>query len=173
MKLNAGSGEHYVQGWVNVEAQPKFRADLHADLASVPLPGGSVEKIFACHVLEHVEYRRHLPLVLAEFRRLLAPGGQLCVVGPDAQRAILLGEPPMVLKAIAAWTPEFSAADIEHMHPPAGHAWTATELLVELALERARFSFENYSGNLHKIKAAGWPLSNLAAWQNGYVCAAR
>ena len=170
--MNAGSGRHYLHGWVNADIDPGCGADICTDLTGIPLPDGSAEKVFASHLLEHLEYRKQLPAVLAEFRRVLAPGGHLCVVGPDIERAVLLGEPPTVLQAIVAWPDTFNIGRWAQKTPPAGHAWTATGSLVEAVLENAGFVWTAYTGRLAELATAGWPLDNLALWQNGYVCEA-
>lgn len=167
--MNAGSGRHYLDGWVNADVDDTCRADLHTDLADIPLGDGTVERVFAAHLLEHLEFRKQLPRVLGEFRRVLAPGGQLCVVGPDIERAVLLGETPAVLQAIVAWPETFNIGRWAQKTPPAGHAWTATGPLVEDALEQAGFTWTAYSGRLGELASLGWPLDNLALWQNGYL----
>jgi ubiquinone/menaquinone biosynthesis C-methylase UbiE len=46
------------------------------------IPSGTVEEIYASHVLEHFRYRE-LPRVLHEWNRLLQPGGVLRLAVPD------------------------------------------------------------------------------------------
>lgn len=169
-RVNAGSGGHYVDGWTNVDVDERHRADIYTDLAALPFPDASIERVFAAHVLEHLEYDKQLPAVLAEFRRVLAADGELCVVGPDIERAVALGEPSQTLRQIIAWPAEFNLGDWDVMRPPTGHAWTATSTLIERALSAAGFLHIAYSGRLHKITAADWPLNNTADWQNGYIC---
>lgn len=57
---------------------------------------GSVTEIYASHVLEHLGYRQELPLALAEFHRVLEPGGSLRVSVPDlATLCALFGDPAL------------------------------------------------------------------------------
>jgi SAM-dependent methyltransferase len=170
IQLNAGCGAHYVDGWLNVDVEERHRADVHADLADLPLADGSVTRVFAAHVLEHLGYDKQLPQVLAEFRRVLAPDGELCVVGPDIERAVILGEPMQLLRSIVAWPAVFNDGNWDAMTPPTGHAWTATGTLVEQALAVARFTPASYSGRLRAVAERGWPLTNFADYQNGYIC---
>ena len=44
---------------------------------------GSVAEIYASHVLEHLSYVDELHQALAEFHRVLAPGGTLMASVPD------------------------------------------------------------------------------------------
>jgi SAM-dependent methyltransferase len=48
----------------------------------IPVPDGSVEVLYTCHMLEHLE-RREAESFLNEVRRVLAPGGILRIVVPD------------------------------------------------------------------------------------------
>lgn len=47
---------------------------LHFDGASLPLPDGRIDLIFAACVFHHIAGRRHVPL-MREIRRVLRPGG--------------------------------------------------------------------------------------------------
>lgn len=48
----------------------------------IPLPGGTVEVLYSCHTLEHLD-QREVKLFLKEARRVLTSGGVLRVVVPD------------------------------------------------------------------------------------------
>ena len=50
------------------------------------VPDSSVDAIFSSHNIEHL-YAHEVPLALAEFRRVLRPGGFALVTMPDLQRA--------------------------------------------------------------------------------------
>ncbi len=58
-----------------------------ANIAHLPFPDGSVDAIYAGHVLEHIGYDE-CPAVVAEIRRILKPAGRFAVVGPDMDRAV-------------------------------------------------------------------------------------
>jgi hypothetical protein len=102
--------------------------------------------------------------VLAQFRRALADHGQLCVVGPDIERAVLTRQPLHLLTSIVRWPPEFGDTT-----GPGGHRWTATGPLTEAALTAAGFRFECYSGRLPALTSLGWPVTVTAGWQHGYL----
>ncbi|HET9076924.1 MAG TPA: glycosyltransferase [Acidimicrobiales bacterium] len=59
-------------------------ADVVADARSLPFPDGSVEEILASDVLEHFNLSESFGLV-AEWRRVLRPGGVLTVRVPNLQ----------------------------------------------------------------------------------------
>lgn len=91
MRLNLGCGDHYAEGWVNIDCTDAVRSDLVHDVLAdrLPYPDGSVQAVYAGHFLEHVEEER-LPALLAEIDRVLQPGGQAVFVGPDHERAVRL-----------------------------------------------------------------------------------
>ena len=120
MKLNLGSGDHPVPGWVNIDAFGGARADMFADLRHLPFRDDSMSHIYAGHVLEHIP-PDDLPAVLAEVRRVLAPSGRFCVVGPDCDRIDPQKEPDLYLAASSA------VDGGEGVNPFAYHLWDCTE----------------------------------------------
>ena len=85
MKLHLGSGKRKIPGWINVDIDPANEPDRVDDIFAPFLstwPAGTVEVIYACHVLEHAG--RHLyKEVLAYWHGLLKPGGILRLSVPD------------------------------------------------------------------------------------------
>jgi predicted SAM-dependent methyltransferase len=83
MRLHVG-GETRKDGWINLNIQPGPSVDLVGtctDLAQIA--DASVEEIYASHVLEHLSYVDELHKALAEFHRVLVPGGRLMASVPD------------------------------------------------------------------------------------------
>lgn len=76
MKLNIGAGGSNLPGFTPV--------DIKAGKKAFPLDvqPGSVEEIYASHILEHFSYR-DVPAVLADWFKALQPGGRLRVAVPD------------------------------------------------------------------------------------------
>jgi predicted SAM-dependent methyltransferase len=81
IRLNVGCGLTFVEGFVNVDAFVS-EADVIADATRLPYPDSSVGKVYAAHMLEHLSFD-DAKAALAEFRRVLAPGGELTVVVPN------------------------------------------------------------------------------------------
>lgn len=95
VKLNWGSGPVRRGDWVNLDANPAWEPTLVSDTRTdpIPLPTGSVRMIVANHSLQMVGWHE-LAAVLAEWRRVLTPGGVVRILVPDvtaAFRAALLG----------------------------------------------------------------------------------
>lgn len=82
MKLHIGTGKNYLPGWTNVDIFSSVRADVYADMTSLPFDRGSCELIYASHVLEHAH--RHMILAtLTHWRDLLEPNGVLRIAVPN------------------------------------------------------------------------------------------
>jgi len=82
-KANVGCGFDYREGYLNVDLHERHKPDLVADVTHLPmLPDAHFEEILAQDVLEHFERAKTAP-ALAEWSRLLAPGGVLHVRVPS------------------------------------------------------------------------------------------
>jgi SAM-dependent methyltransferase len=88
--LGCGDTTQY-EGNAGIDRFPAAGVDVIADLTEgVPLADGSVDRVFAVHVLEHlVDY---LPL-LDECHRVLSPGGILHVMSPDWRHVNAVADP--------------------------------------------------------------------------------
>lgn len=170
--LNAGCGPQAVTGWVNLDTDPDTAADLRGDVTALPFRAAVFHRVYASHLLEHLGYFDQLPAALAEFRRVLAPDGWLAVICPDIERAVLIGEPRTLLEAIVAWPDEWNTRKWPVKTPPRGHAWTATAQFVTRALLDAGFGdVRDYSGQLPRLRADGWPVVAVDDWQCGFTAA--
>jgi hypothetical protein len=89
LRLHLGCADNYLPGWLNIDlARPGRKLDLRWDLRRpVPLPAGSVQAIFAEHLLEHLTLGQALGVV-EECRRLLDRGGVLHIGVPDLDRYV-------------------------------------------------------------------------------------
>lgn len=88
LSVNVGSGGHGHKDWVNLDARPTHRdiAFTHDVRRRFPLTDGCARRILAEHVIEHLDVRDEVPRTLAEFHRLLEPGGRVRIVVPDVVR---------------------------------------------------------------------------------------
>ena len=98
MKLNIACGKQTWDGWYCVDAVQNPKATRPLDLVHdfafdgetlatpLPLDNGVATELHNYHFLEHV-YRWQAPALVAEFRRLLAPGGRLVMEMPDIAKA--------------------------------------------------------------------------------------
>ncbi|WP_186394429.1 MULTISPECIES: methyltransferase domain-containing protein [unclassified Stappia] len=86
-KLHLGCGVKHIPGFYHVDALDYPHVDRIGPVEDLSfIADGTVGLIYACHVLEHFgrkEYRD----VLAEWCRVLAPGGVLRIAVPDFRAA--------------------------------------------------------------------------------------
>ncbi len=100
MKLHVG-GTTPLAGWTILNIQPGPHIDVVGDC--IDLGGfatGSVDEIYASHVLEHLGFRDELPRALVEWHRVLAPGGRLRVSVPDLMTLCRLFVDPNVSQRV-------------------------------------------------------------------------
>jgi hypothetical protein len=86
VRLNIGAGESQLPGFTPVDRANGDEA-FPLTLAGTPVADGTVDEIYASHVLEHFGHRETLD-VLKEWVRALRPGGVLRVAVPDFDRIV-------------------------------------------------------------------------------------
>ena len=87
MKVNLGCGNAYLEGWVNVDADPDVRADVYSDAFEfVREHGSECNEIYMGHFLEHLMPGAARDL-LALMAVRLAPGTVISAVSADCERS--------------------------------------------------------------------------------------
>jgi SAM-dependent methyltransferase len=139
LKLHLGCGPEKRAGWVNVDVNPALQPDLVAAAYDLPmLADGSCEVIEACHLFEHLTLTQ-AKRALGEWRRLLAPGGELRLELPNLDRCVaLIGTEldgfDMGLLSLFGYPP---AIDVEG--EPQLHKWGWTPTTLTQAMRAAGF----------------------------------
>jgi hypothetical protein len=87
LRLNIGCGHKPAPEYLNVDRRSLPGVDIVAEAAALPFEPGSLQEIYAAHLLEHFT-QAQLPKLLSYWRDLLAPEGMLKVVVPDAEAMI-------------------------------------------------------------------------------------
>ena len=83
MRLHIG-GTDVKAGWKIFNVQPGPGVDFVGDCSDMSqIADGSVDEIYASHVLEHLGYAERLPRALAEMHRVLKKGGSAKISVPD------------------------------------------------------------------------------------------
>lgn len=100
MKLNIGAGKHTFDDYFCIDAAQHPKASRRLDLLHefafdgdklvnpLPLENNSAELILNTHFIEHF-YRWEATALVAEFHRLLRPGGLLIIECPDIAKCAL------------------------------------------------------------------------------------
>ncbi|HEX4131796.1 MAG TPA: methyltransferase domain-containing protein [Pirellulales bacterium] len=90
IRVQLGPGqEHYLEGWLNVDANAfTARCDVWADLRNpLPLRDGTVDALYSHHVIEHLPDAM-LEAHLRDVYRCLKPGGAFRIAGPNGDMAM-------------------------------------------------------------------------------------
>jgi predicted SAM-dependent methyltransferase len=83
MRLHLGAGKRFIPGFYAIDAVDYPHIDLVHEIDNLPMVvTDSVDLIYTAHTLEHFVVR-DVPRVLAEWRRVLKPGGTLRLSVPD------------------------------------------------------------------------------------------
>lgn len=183
--LNLGCGPHLAPApWINVDqnsgaydvrfnhAGGERMPDVIAPCWGLPFPDGSCERLYAGHLVEHLTLPDGVARSCAEWKRVLAPGGELLLVAPDLVR---IAED--IYRAPAGgwglfWDahgtsgrmPSPFRSVIEGVLPGDAHQWSCSrEALLLLAL----WQFPGYT--ITPLEPADipavWPLVSRVAWQ--------
>jgi predicted SAM-dependent methyltransferase len=148
IKINAGSGNHQHEGYVNVDMNPATFPDVVHDLTVYPWPfeDHSADEIMCVHVLEHLIHQGNAEEFFAFFRecwRILRAGGLLRVVVPDAHSDHAFSDPwhkSAWSREIFAFISRQSIAD----NVKSGTRMTPIELDFDFALH----SLDTVNGNI-------------------------
>ena len=84
-KLQLGAGGNYVDGWLNTDIEPKATGVYLDAVSDYPFASGSLDYVFAEHLIEHLPWEGGLKM-LKECHRVLAPGGKIRIVTPNLVR---------------------------------------------------------------------------------------
>lgn len=87
--VHLGSGGLAIRGFLNVDADWGVPCDVVGSVRRLHLADGTVGVIYASHLFEHVR-RRDVQSTLAEWHRVLRPGGQLYLCVPDLEAVMHL-----------------------------------------------------------------------------------
>ena len=84
LKLHLGCGKIRLDGWVNIDLETP-QADLHWDIRRpLPFAAGAARLVYHEHVIEHITVEEGAR-GLADWHRVLEPGGVLRVATPDLE----------------------------------------------------------------------------------------
>jgi len=164
-RWNIGSGEYPLLYFINLDADPTVRADIHATVPPIPADDGALAYIWACHFLEHLD-RDGGREFLRECFRVLEPGGRCGIVVPDTREIMtrwLAGTidaveyPPRVWHSMADLDEVcalFLYCDIQDSR----HQWSYDRETLGRAMGRAGFV------ELKEIDRYRYPLIAQGAW---------
>ena len=87
LKLNIGAGATVIDGFTAVDIKDGV------DAIKLPYRDGEADEIYASHVLEHFHHSK-TNAVLAEWCRVLRPGGRISIAVPDIKEILAMEQDP-------------------------------------------------------------------------------
>jgi len=93
VRVNLGSGNVYMPGWVNVDFNTNNKVDINCDLTKeVPFVDNSVDEILLDNVLEHIQRDRYF-WFMDELWRICKPGAVIKIYVPHCSNVGAFGHP--------------------------------------------------------------------------------
>jgi SAM-dependent methyltransferase len=87
-KLQIGTGENLLPGWLNTDLEPMAAEVIHLDaLEPFPFKDNEFDYIFSEHMIEHIPYIGGL-FMLKECFRVIKPGGKIRIATPDIEKIV-------------------------------------------------------------------------------------
>ena len=87
LRLHIGCGQRRLPGFVNIDRNYSRATDYVGDASKLPCKSATVEQIETYHVIEHIP-RPSVQHLLAEWFRVLKPGGNVVIECPDFDQAV-------------------------------------------------------------------------------------
>ncbi|MDO8523670.1 MAG: methyltransferase domain-containing protein [bacterium] len=109
--IHLGCGEQDDPRYVNVDAVAYPHVHYIAKVDTLPMfASGSADLVYACHVLEHIEYPK-MERVLTEWYRVLKPGGIVRISVPEFEKIVAIYKAEGMERALP---PLMGAEDATH-----------------------------------------------------------
>jgi hypothetical protein len=166
VRLNVGCGDHYADGWTNLDLNPgdTVRPDVVGSLTELPPQISGVTAVYCGHVLEHLPFYSLASALRGLWARCV-PGATVALVGPDVDRANLLHE----RGEITAETLHGAIHGAGRWHGDE-HLWACTE---QLLLDVARVSgLDARPVPIGSPELDAFPVVSRAPWQCAILGAA-
>ncbi len=147
VRLHIACGPNVRPGWANVDLLHPA-ADFPLDLREpLPFRDGQVAEVYAEHFFEHLDWPGDADRFLAECRRVLAPGGRLGLVVPDAEsvlRRYAAGDEDYFARVREQWGPPYAETAMDSVNytfrQDGEHRYAYDEATLRLRLENAGFT---------------------------------
>ena len=81
-KLHLGCGDKYLPEYINIDARKGENVDLVCDITRLPFEEDSVDEIYMCHSLEHIEMNK-ISWYIEYLYKLLKRGGEMYISVPN------------------------------------------------------------------------------------------
>src|SRR3990167_6464975 len=95
-RLHLGSGEKKLEGWINVDINPRMKPDIVWDLENgtpAEIQMNTISEVRACHVLEHIRTR---PKLMQDIHDVCVDGAKVFIQVPEAPSHYAFSDPTHV-----------------------------------------------------------------------------
>jgi len=148
-RVNLGSGNDYLVGWINVDIDPNTKVDIVADLSKgFPFPSESIDEIKASDILEHFTKEDGI-IFLEECFRILKSNGKIFIRTHDVSVIYKkFHKDPLVLA-------HFIYGNTEDTGVFGAHKYSYSKESLRLTLKKAGFEIRSYmlSQTNHEVVA--------------------
>ena len=158
IRLNLGSGPFPLPGFINVDQFESVNPDLVCDVLSLPYEPGTVNEIYAGHILEHFRFDDGMR-ALRYWYRILCHGGVISVCTPDFD---FLAR-KYLLDPSAERLMDFNDTYIYSGNQPSPHLYAYSAALLKKVMEDAGFV------NLTVMPVNHPYFPHVVDWQIGYT----
>ena len=162
------------EGWreLRVDINPNVKPDIVASMLAMPMiAAASVDGVWSSHNIEHL-YAHEVPVALAEFLRVLRPGGVVLLTMPDLQRVAELivqdkldepaysspAGPIAPLDILYGHRPQIAMGNVFMAHRTGFTARTLTQVLANAGFDRVKVE----RGKSFDLWAVGYKPANAA-----------
>lgn len=90
LQVNLGCGLNKIEGWQNIDVNSEFKPDYVINLGTelLPFENNSVDELWCCHTIEHIEKKNHEHLLL-EIQRVLKRAGHVTFSYPEFLKCVI------------------------------------------------------------------------------------
>ena len=162
------------EGWreLRVDINPNVKPDIVASMLAMPMiAAATVDGVWSSHNIEHL-YAHEVPVALAEFLRVLRPGGVVLLTMPDLQRVAELivqdkldepaysspAGPIAPLDILYGHRPQIAMGNVFMAHRTGFTARTLTQVLANAGFDRVKVE----RGKSFDLWAVGYKPANAA-----------
>lgn len=158
IRLNLGCGRFHLQWFINVDQFENVEPDLLCDVTCLPYKAGTVDEIYAGHLLEHFHFEDGKN-ALRYWHSLLKSGGKIAICVPDYDYLVKkYVENPSPMALI-----EMNNTYIYSGIQPSPHLFAYSAALLEMVMKEAGFI------NVERMPVNHPYFADPVLWQCGFM----